>query len=43
MNKEPQKIYIVWDYWIDYEENKVYAVYVKDGKMYLMEQELKNA
>jgi len=40
---EPKRVYIVCDYWIDHETNKVYAIYIKNEKMYFMESELKNA
>jgi len=37
--KESKRVYIVVDYWTDKE--KVYAIYIKNGKMYFMEQESK--
>lgn len=41
MNEKSQRIYLVWDYWIDHDTNKVYAIYIKEEKMYFLEQELK--
>ena len=38
---EPQKVYIVIDYWISDEDNKVYVIVQKDGILYFIESELK--
>ncbi len=43
MEKKRKKIYLEIDYWIDHDKNKVYAIYIKKGKMYFLESELKNA
>lgn len=40
MNK-PQKVYLVYDYWISYDDNKVYAIVLKDNILYFIESELK--
>lgn len=38
---KPRRVYLVLDYWIDYDDNKVYAIVQKDQVLYFIESELK--
>ena len=37
---DPKQVYIVIDYWI--EEDKVYALFIKEGILYFLEDELQS-
>ncbi len=41
MNEPKKELHIVYDYWIDHDTNKVYAIYIKEGILYFLESEMK--
>jgi len=38
---DPKQVYLVLDYWIDHDLKKVFAIYIREGILYFLEQELK--